>query len=254
MPATPRNLRTGADATEAARIFQMAPASMQAAATTLAATLPTTTKEQIVAGLVVDFQTFVAYGVTSTFVSEADVTSFVQARTRELSGAQSGIAAFKLTQFQSGNVKTLLLTYFGIAPSTMQSPGLSQANLVNALNIFRDNLLEYKLTGSSSYKRASDGAKAWLDRYLQNLNLQVNTTADSLTTQVNSYTSANPELIKAQTDFQTLKTEGPKVEDTYQTIRRQMNQTTAPPDMTGLYVKAGIAGGLVLGAIALTFV
>ncbi len=232
----------------------MAPASLSAAATTVAATLTGTTKEQVVAGLVVDFQNFVAYGVTSTFVSEADVDSFVQARSRELAGAQSGLAAFKLTHFRNGNVKTLLLTYFGIAPSTMQSAALSQANLVNALSVFRDNLLEYKLTGNAAYKSASDGAKTWLDQYVQSLNLQVNQTADSLNAQVASYTSANPELTKAQSDFQTLKTEGPKAENTYQTIRRQMNQAPVEPDTTNLYVKGGIAAGLVLGAIVLSFV
>lgn len=254
MPATPKNIRTGADAAEAARIFAMAPTSMSAAATTLAATLSGTTKEQVVAGLVVDFQNFVAYGVSSTFVSEADVDSFVQARTQELATAQSGLAAFKLTHFQNGNVKSLLLTYFGISPSTMQSAALSQANLVNALNVFRDNLLEYKLTGNAAYKTASDGAKSWLDQYIQSLNLQVTQTADSLNTQVASYTSANPELTKAQSDFQTLKTEGPKMEDRYQTIRRQMSQSSEAPDTTNLYVKGGIAAGLVLGAVVLSFV
>lgn len=253
MPATPKNIRTGADATEAARIFELAPASMKTAATTLAPLLQGVTKEQIISGLVVDFQSFIAYGVTSTYVTEADVDSFVQARSRDLAGAQSGIAAFKLTHFQNGNIKTLLLTYFGIEPSRMQSAALTQANLVNALGVFRDNLLEYKLTGNSAYKTAADGAKAWLDQYVQGLNLHVTQTADSINSQVASYTSANPELVKAQSDFQLLKAEGPKAEDTYQTIRRQMNQSTTPvADTTSLYVKGGITLGLVLGAIALS--
>lgn len=250
MPATPKNIRAGADATEAARIFGMAPDSMKSAATTLAPLLQGMTKEQIVAGLVVDFQNFVAYGLTSTYVTEADVDSFVQARTRELAGATSGIAAFKLTHFQNGNVKALMLTYFGIQPSTMASSALSQANLVNALSVFRDNLLEYKLTGNSAYKSASDGAKAWLDQYLQSLNLQVVQTADSINAQLNSYSTANQDLTKTQMDFQTVKTDGPKAEDTYQTIRRQMDQVPGP-DTSQVYVKGGMVLGLALGAIAL---
>lgn len=251
MPATPKNIRTGADASEASRIYEMAPEAMKAGATTLAPLLQGTTKEQIVAGLVVDFQTFVSYGLTSTYVSEADVDSYVQARTRELGGSASGLAAFKLTHFRNGNVKTLLMTYFGIQPATMSSTALEQGNLVNALGVYRDNLLEYKLSGNTAYKSAADGAKAWLDQYLRGLNLQVNQTADEISSQVATYQSANPELTKIQTDFQRVKTEGPKAEDTYQTIRRQMGQ--APPsDTTSVYVKGGIALGLVVGALALS--
>lgn len=255
MPATPKNIRAGADAAEAARIFGMAPDAMKSGATTLAPLLQGTTKEQIVAGLVVDFQTFISYGLISTSVTEADVDSYVRARTQEYSNAQSGIAAYRLTHFRSGNVKTLLMTYFGIQPSTMSSTALEQGNLVNALGVYRDNLLEYKLSGNAAYKSAADGAKAWLDRYLQSLNFQVNKTADEISSQVATYESANPEMTKIQSDFQRVRVEGPKAEDTYQTIRRQIGSApTASLDTTGLYVKGGIAIGLVLGAIVLSLV
>jgi len=251
MPATPKNIRTGADATEASRIYEMAPEAMKSGATALAPLLQGTTKEQIVAGLVVDFQTFVSYGLTSTYVSEADVDSYVQARSRELSTAVSGIGAFKLTHLRNGNVKTLLTTYFGIQPATMSSAALEQGNLVNALGVYRDNLLEYKLSGNAAYKSAADGAKAWLDQYLQSLNLQVTKTADDINSQVTQYQSANPEMTKLQSDFDWVKTEGPKAEDTYQTIRRQMGSSAQVPDTTNLYVKGGIAVGLVIGAVVL---
>jgi hypothetical protein len=115
----------------------------------------------------------------------------------------------------------------------------------------RDNLLEYKMTGRSEYKSVYEGTKAWLDQYIANLNTQLTREADAITTDVTTYRFVPSELRQTQAEFQQVKTDGPALENSYLTIKKQMDQVPGP-DTTGLYIKGGVAVGLILGAIGLS--
>jgi GrpB-like predicted nucleotidyltransferase (UPF0157 family) len=117
----------------------------------------------------------------------------------------------------------------------------------------RDSLLEYKVSGDVRYKAAYDSLKGWMDRYVSTLNTQLTREADSITSEVSAYRTANTDLQKTQTDFRTAVREGPEVENIYTTIKRQMDQQgVVSADSTSTYIKGGIAAGLVLGAILLS--
>jgi hypothetical protein len=118
----------------------------------------------------------------------------------------------------------------------------------------RDNLLEYKMTGDPRYKSAYDGIKAWMDQYVSTLNTQLAREADAITTDVATYRNANQEMTQTQNEFQRVKTEGPQAENTYLTIKKQMDQIPTFEPSNDSYIKVGIAAGLALGAGVLAFV
>lgn len=258
---TVKDIRTTIDPTEQDRIFAMAPASLQSAARQAStdAGYRVDQSKQIVARIVRDFQTGVYVSATSP-ITEAMIDSFVSTKRSYYQSTPSAADGdVYVTAYGNGDAKRLLMSYFNIRAagtipplSSVPTSSTSTVSIPKLLEQMRDNLLDYKMTGQSEYKASYDGIKAWLDQYIANINLQLATEADSITNDVSTYQSANPEMTQMQTEFQRVKTEGPKAEDTYQTIRRQMGQGPPPEDSTNLYVKGGIAVGLVLGALALS--
>jgi hypothetical protein len=104
------------------------------------------------------------------------------------------------------------------------------------------------------YKAAYDGIRVWLDNYVSTLNLKLTRESDAITSDVASYRNANQEMTQTQDDFQRIKTEGPRVENTYLTIKKQMDQLPTFDSSNSSYIKVGIAAGLALGAGVLAFV
>ena len=249
---------TGSTPDQKKVVFDMAPASLQRSAV-LASTQKygsDSSASLLVSNFVKEFQGRV-YKASPTPITE----TMVETHVTEMKAAYTAstldpiLKAFFQEAYSNGDAKRLLMTYIGLASGNIpigsvptSSTGIS---LPTVLGQMRDYLLEYKMTGKSQYKTAYDGLKAWMDRYLSDLSTSLERDADTISADVNTYRSSNTEMTKTQTDFQTVKTQGPQLEDAYHTIKTQMDQTPLP-DTTGLYVKGGIAVGLVVGAIALT--
>jgi hypothetical protein len=257
---TIKDVRFNADQTEQDRIFALAPTSLQQKAVALNAAMenPVDRSKIYVAEFIRNFQWKVYMPATAP-ITETVVDNFVSSERATLQsttvGAGNLLVPFYLEAYSNGDAKRLLMAYLNLTPAgtipPLSSVPTSSVSIPKLLEQMRDNLLEYKMTGRSEYKSVYDGTKAWLDQYISTLNTQLTTQADSITADVNSYRSANTEMAQTQTDFTRLRTEGPQVEDAYLTIKQQMNEVPEP-DTTNLYVKGGIAVGLVLGAIALS--
>lgn len=236
------------------RIFALAPTSLQQRAAAL-----TTEPKEFVVKLIAYFQTVVYVRATEP-ITEAVIDNYI-------AQARAGIEAippetreprdtFLLEAYSNGDAKRLLMAYLGLSsgstPPPLSTPPSSSVSIPRVLEQMRDNLLEYKMTGRTEYKSAYDGAKAWLDQYIASLNTRLTREADAITADVTTYQTANADMTKTQTDFTRLRTEGPQVEDAYLTVKKQMDNGSAP-DTTNLYVKVGIAAGLALGTLALAF-
>ena len=116
----------------------------------------------------------------------------------------------------------------------------------STLDIYRENLTEYKLTGNSAFKTAADNAKVWLDKYVTFLQDQAQRQANSIQSFVSDYEKTNPELVDMQKRIQQVQKEGPRLQDTYETeIEAQAEEDDV--DMTPYYVK----GGLIVGVLAM---
>lgn len=252
-----KDIRNTVDPAEADRIFQMAPTSLQQAAVAENTRngYPVDRSKTILAQIVRDFQREIYVPATAP-ITETIVNNFVSAKRATYQANPSlANAPFYQLAYSNGDAKRLLMTYLNLTPAgtipPLGSTPSSSASIPRLLEQMRDNLLEYKMTGRSEYKSVYDGTKAWLDQYLSNLGTALEREADMITADVNAYRSSNAELTKTQNEFQTVKTEGPRLDDAYTTIKSQMDQVPVA-DTTGLYVKGGIALGLIAGAIALS--
>lgn len=253
-----KDIRTGGDPTEQARIFALAPTSLQGRAKQV--TQAGYTPEMTVAGIVSQFQQDIYVSLT-TPVTEEVISNFVATKRKVFEAEEaSPLTTFYLDAYSNGDAKALLMAYFGLQAagtipplSTPPTPSSTQVSVPTVLEQMRDNLLEYKMTGESRYKSAYDGAKAWLDKYLADLTTQLARDADSITSDVAKYQNANQDLVKTQTEFQRVTREGPRMENLYLTLKKQMDQAGYVPDNTGYYVKVGIAVALVVGIGVLVF-
>jgi hypothetical protein len=257
------DIRDTSPPAEQARIFAMAPTSLQtrATATNTAMGNPVDRSTSFVAAIIRDFQREIYVPATAP-ITEAVVNAWVATKKEMYQQIrETPLTNFYLDAYSNGDAKRLVMAYIGLAsagttPPVAPPPTPSTAtptSIPQALQYLQENLLEYKMTGNSLYRTAYDGTKRWIDAYIATLNTQLARDADGISSQIASYETATPDLAKSQADFQAVKTNGPKVEDAYLTIKKQMDHHTgadAPSD-TSTYVKGAIAVGLGLGAIVL---
>jgi uncharacterized coiled-coil protein SlyX len=124
------------------------------------------------------------------------------------------------------------------------------AEYQNALELYRKNYLDYKLTGNAAYKTAYTNAQEWIELYLRNLEQTVTKGASSIDKFVKDYAQTNPELTSMRDQLRVIQQEGPQLQDAYETGQRA-NEAPPPPSNTHHYVKGAIVAGLVVLALVL---
>lgn len=134
---------------------------------------------------------------------------------------------------------------------SIETPLPPSTSFDQAMEIYKNNYTNYRVTGNSAYKVAFENAERWIQLYLQEKEKQVSASATDINKFVQEYGSANPDLTKMRNQFQSIRKEGPKLEDQYIQIKR-LNEEIPEPDMTSVYVKAAIVVGLVgiIGAVS----
>lgn len=131
---------------------------------------------------------------------------------------------------------------------TIETPLPPTTTFNQALDIYKANYTNYRVTGNNAYKIAYENAERWIQLYLQEKQTLVSTTATEIDKFVQDYGTANPDLTRLKNQFQTIRTEGPKLEDQYIQTKR-INEEVPEEDNTTYYVKAAIVVGL-LGIVA----
>lgn len=122
-------------------------------------------------------------------------------------------------------------------------PAFSQPSSFDAaVQAYQTNYTEYKLTGNAAFKIAYENAQTWIETHLARLREQAEKNNQVVGTFVQQYEKTNPELVGLQKEMKSIRTEGPRLEDKYETEKRIYEQ--APPDMTSVYVKGVIAAAL----------
>jgi flagellar biosynthesis chaperone FliJ len=122
----------------------------------------------------------------------------------------------------------------------------------NAVNLYKKNYLDYKLTGLAEFKTAYENAQAWITKYLSQLDKRITEDKEFVSKFVTEYQNTNPELTALQQQMQTIRTEGPKLQDRYETERKM--REAAPEDYTSYYVKGGVILATIgIGVIASFF-
>jgi hypothetical protein len=119
------------------------------------------------------------------------------------------------------------------------------------LNLYRKNILEYKVTGNSFYKTTAESSKKWLDEYIGTIQASAIADSKAVDAFVKNYANTNPELDKMQQQIKKVKTEGPKLQDVYETEKKAEKEPDV--DVTIYYTKAAVIGGVLAIAAVVSF-
>jgi uncharacterized membrane-anchored protein YhcB (DUF1043 family) len=123
------------------------------------------------------------------------------------------------------------------------------SNFRSALEVYRTNYLEYKLTGEVAYKEAYESAQAIIEEYLQNLQKRVNEDASYVDTFVKEYANANQTLMELRDKSQQIQKEGPLLESQY-VVQKRLADSNPTADYSQYYVKAG----MVVAALGIAYI
>ena len=136
------------------------------------------------------------------------------------------------------------------------TPGISapnpnpsvQTEFERTLDLYRTNLTEYKVSGNTAFKSASDTAKAWLDDYLKSLEENADKNKKEIEDFVKNYANSDTELASLKEDMHKVREKGPELQVLYETERNAQ-----PPeqevDYTMYYTKGAVLAG-VIGLVA----
>lgn len=128
---------------------------------------------------------------------------------------------------------------------------MSEQDFTQALELYRTNLLQYRLTGKTEHKIAYENAERWIQLHLEEINRQITSGKTFVNQFLQEYSTANPDLVTLKKRFSDIRSEGPRTQDEYAAIRRINEQNELPADMTSQYVKAGVLIALVGAVIVL---
>jgi CHASE3 domain sensor protein len=123
------------------------------------------------------------------------------------------------------------------------------SNFRSALEVYRTNYLEYKLTGEPAYKEAYESAQAIIEEYLQNLQKRVNEDASYVDTFVKDYANANQTLMELRDKSQQIQKEGPLLQNQY-IVQKRLADSKPIVDYSQYYVKAG----MVVAALGIAYI
>ncbi len=123
-----------------------------------------------------------------------------------------------------------------------------RGGLEGVLESYRQAESQYRISGHPFWKQHSDYTKAWMNNYLQWMEGTVSANSQYINRFVSDYSRTNPELVAMQAKLQTIKGQGPKLEDMYRTDKEAAE--TTPRDFSPYYIK----GGVILGVAALVAV
>jgi hypothetical protein len=127
-------------------------------------------------------------------------------------------------------------------PQRMEPAFSHPSSFDAAVQAYQKNYTEYKLTGNAAFKIAYENAQTWIQTYLNRLREQAEKNNQVVSTFVQQYEKTNPELVGLQNEMKSIRKEGPRLEDKYETEKRIYQET--PPDMSSVYIKGVIAAAL----------
>jgi len=115
----------------------------------------------------------------------------------------------------------------------------------NALELYRRNLVEYKVSGNAAFKVASDNAKKWLDDSLKTMEDTADKNKKEIEEFVKNYDKSDEELAALKEDMRKVRTEGPELQGIYETEHESLKEEEAIVDYTAYYAKGAVLAGVI---------
>jgi len=132
-----------------------------------------------------------------------------------------------------------------IVPTETRTQPLDENAFAQALDLYRSNYLEYKISGNEANKIAYTRAKNIMDQYLQQLQTKIGNDASYVDKFVQEYANSNEKLMTLRDRSQVLQKEGPILQDIYEVRKRLSQPEEEAIDYTSYYVKGAVIIGLV---------
>lgn len=119
---------------------------------------------------------------------------------------------------------------------------MSDSNFERTLDLYKSNLVQYKISGNSGFKIAAENAKKWLDEYVANMQAGVEKDGKEIQNFVQNYAKSDEEIAKLKQDMSTIRKDGPELQAIYETERE--SQKEIPIDYTLYYTKGAVLAGI----------
>jgi len=121
----------------------------------------------------------------------------------------------------------------------------------SVLTRYKLSLLEYKVTGQSTYKQQADVAEKWLNDYIKTLQQSIQSDSNFIDQFAKNYEKTNPELAKFQKEIAEARKQGPKLQDVYEGELKTKDEVVR--DDSIYYTKAAVIGGVLALAAVVSF-
>jgi hypothetical protein len=121
----------------------------------------------------------------------------------------------------------------------------------NVLTQYKLSLLEYKVTGQSTYKQQAEVAEKWLNDYIKTLQQSIQSDSNFIDQFTKTYEQTNPELAKFQKEIADARKKGPQLHDVYEGEMKSKEEVVRDDSM--YYTKAAIVGGVLAIAAVVSF-
>lgn len=109
------------------------------------------------------------------------------------------------------------------------------------------------MTGNAAYKVAYERAQEHLEKYIQTLKQDATTESEYIQKFVQNYRDTNPELAKLGDQMKQIRTQGPAIQDSYNTTKQLLEVKEVQEDTTAYYIKGAVVAGLIGIISALAF-
>lgn len=121
----------------------------------------------------------------------------------------------------------------------------------SVLTRYKLSLLEYKVTGQSTYKQQADVAEKWLNDYIKTLQQSIQSDSNFIDQFAKNYEKTNPELAKFQKEIAEARKQGPKLQDVYEGELKTKDEVVRDDSL--YYTKAAVIGGVLALAAVVSF-
>lgn len=119
------------------------------------------------------------------------------------------------------------------------------------LDLYKQNLVEYKVSGNAAFKVASDNAKKWLDDSLKTMQERAEKNKKEIEDFVKNYNKSNADLASLKKDMRAIRQQGPELQAMYETEHKsRKEEEETPVDYSQYYIK----GAVLMGVAALAVV
>ena len=121
------------------------------------------------------------------------------------------------------------------------------------LELYKKNLVEYKVSGNAAYKVASETAKKWLDDYIKFLEEKADSNKEEIQQFVDNYDKNDEELAALKKDMREIREQGPELQIMYET-EKEAEAIQTEVDYTQYYAKGAVLVGVIALAAVASFI